>query len=158
MTAQTTPETPTADPAAGLSPAERVQRLIDLTERLSAVIETENELLSTRRPREIGPCQPEKSRLAAAYAEEIRAVAADRNRYRGAGESLISKLKEITGDFEEKASHQRALIEGVKRVSEGVVKAVAEEVRAAQPRAAGYGQKGPTPAQNPASIAIDQKF
>lgn len=153
MTAVETNASMTAADAAALSPTERVERLIDLTERLGGVIGKENELITTRRAREIAPYQAEKTRLAAAYAEEIRAIAADRNRYRGASERLIAKLKQLTREFEDKAAHQRALIDGVKRVSEGLIKAVAEEVQKSAPSGAAYGASAQA-SHNPAVTSL----
>lgn len=136
---------------ATLDPATRVKTLIALTEELTAIITRENELLSARRPREISELQPDKARLAAAYAQSIRHVAADRTSVSGAGEGLIAKLKEITKTFEERARHQRALLDGARAASESVVRAVAEEAgKTAEP---GYGQvRGAT-----APIVVDDK-
>jgi hypothetical protein len=122
---------------ATLDPATRVKTLIALTEELTAIITRENELLNARRPKEISALQPDKARLAAAYAQSIRHVAADRSSVSAAGEGLIAKLKEITKTFEERARHQRALLDGARAASESIVRAVAEEGgRTAEP---GYG-------------------
>ncbi|MFN0023427.1 MAG: hypothetical protein ACKVS5_05955, partial [Parvularculaceae bacterium] len=68
-----------ATPKPEIAAAEqRVRTLIDLTEQLSAIIAQENDLLATRRPRDMAPLQSEKARLASAYAEAIRTVAGDR--------------------------------------------------------------------------------
>jgi hypothetical protein len=120
---------------ATLDPATRVKTLIALTEELTAIITRENDLLSARRPREISALQPDKARLAAAYAQSIRHVAADRSSVSGAGDGLIAKLKEITTTFEERARHQRALLEGARAASESVVRAVAIEAgKTCEPR------------------------
>lgn len=105
----------------------RVKTLIALTEELTAIISRENELLEARRPSEISALQPDKARLAAAYAQSIRQVAADRSSVAAAGDGLIDKLKEITEVFETRAQRQRALLDGARAASESVLKAVADE-------------------------------
>lgn len=117
----------------------RVKTLIALTEELTAIISRENAALEARRPKEIAALQPDKARLAAAYATSIRQVAADRASVAGAGEALIEQLREMTRTFESRAQHQRALIDGARAASESVMKAIAEE--AGRSNDAGYGAK-----------------
>ena len=105
----------------------RVRALIDLTESLSALVAQENDILATRRPRDLAPLQAEKSRLAAAYAGAIRDVARDRTAVAGAGSPLIEKLRELTKTFEGCALRQQALLEGATKAGEGLVRAVAGE-------------------------------
>ncbi len=114
----------------------RVRALIDVTHRLTALIEEENGLLRTRRPRDVAPLQAEKTRLAGVYADAIRDIAADRSTVAGADDRLIAELRDLTEIFEARASEQRALIEGARAASEGVVRAIATEVA---DDAGGYG-------------------
>lgn len=137
---------------AGPDAATRVKTLIALTEELTAIIVRENELLESRRPKEISALQPDKARLAAAYAQSIRHVAADRSSVAGAGEDLIERLREITRTFEARAERQRALLDGARAASESVLKAVAEE--AGKTKAApGYGAAQ----REPAPLILDNK-
>ncbi len=137
---------------ATLDATTRVKTLIALTEELTAIICEENELLAARRPQEISPLQSDKARLAAAYAQSIRHVAADRSGVTAAGEGLIAQLRDLTKTFEARAQHQRALLEGARAAGESVLKAIAEEAGAAnQP---GYGARR---ALVPAPLVIDDK-
>ncbi len=122
----TEPETHT------VAAAERVQTLIDLTQSLSNIFSRENDLLTSRRPRELAPLQAEKARLAAAYAQSIRDIAANRGIVDGADSALLSELRDITRTFEERAARQRALLDGARQATEGVVKSIAEEAAAAE--------------------------
>lgn len=125
--------------AAMLDATSRVKTLIALTEELTAIMVRENDLLEARRPREISALQPDKARLAAAYAQSIRDVAADRASVSGADDSLIDTLRELTTIFEKRARHQRALLDGARAASESVMKAIAEEAgKTAEP---GYGAR-----------------
>lgn len=126
----------------------RVRALIDLTEALSAIVTRENDILATRRPRELQPLQAEKARLAAAYAQSIRDIASDRQSVAGASGPLIEKLREMTKTFEGCAIRQQALLEGATKAGEGLVRAVAAE--------AGRATHG-TIAQNPAAVVLDER-
>lgn len=125
--------------AVALDAATRVKTLIALTEELTAIISRENDLLAARRPQEISALQPDKARLAAAYAQSIRHVAADRSSVAGAGDGLIDQLREITKTFEARAQRQRALLDGARAASESVLRAVAEE--AGKTGDSGYGAR-----------------
>jgi len=138
--------------AAAIDAATRVKTLIALTEELTAIISRENDLLAARRPQEISALQPDKARLAAAYAQSIRHVAADRSSVAGVGESLIDQLREITKTFEARALRQRALLDGARAASESVLRAVAEE--AGKTEEAGYGAKR---VANAAPLILDSK-
>ncbi|MCB2112612.1 MAG: hypothetical protein KDD85_03590 [Parvularculaceae bacterium] len=134
-----------------LDAAGRVKTLIALTEELTGIITRENEALESRRPQALAALQPDKARLAAAYAQSIRAVAADRSSMAGAGEGLIAELRELTKTFEARAQRQRALIDGARAASESVMKAIAEEAgKTAEP---GYGARR----ANAAPLILDNK-
>ncbi len=136
-----------------IDPIDRIRALMDITQSLSAIFARENELLETRRPREIAPLQAEKARLAAAYAQSIRDVASNRAAVQHADSTLLAELRDITAGFEERAAHQRSLLEAAARAGEGVVKAIAEEA-AAQSSAQSYG--GENRAEAP-PISINEK-
>jgi hypothetical protein len=137
-----------------LNAAQRVKTLIALTEELTSIFERENDALKTRRPAEIVPLQEDKSRLAAAYAQSIRAIAADRGLVRDADLLLMEKLKQITRAFERRAAEQRALLDGAAAAAEGVLKAVAAEA-AATSAAPSYDPSG-APARA-AALSIDER-
>ncbi len=117
--------------ATQIDPAVRVEALIAMTEELTAIFVQENAALTARRPGDLAPLQADKARLAAAYAQSIRAIAADRSLVTGAGDDLMQRLKTITLDFETRASEQRSLLDGARQAAEGVLKAVAVEAGAA---------------------------
>lgn len=113
----------------------RVRALIDITEELSALVTRENDILTTRRPRDLAPLAADKARLAAAYAQSIREIAADRTSVAGASAPLVEKLRELTKTFEGCALRQRSLLDSATKAGEGIVRAIAEEAgRSAGPR------------------------
>ncbi len=137
----------------------RVRALMALTEELTDIIVEENACLQDRRPAAIAPLQADKARLAAAYAQSIREIAADRGAVSMAGDNLLQKLRELTRTFEGAALRQRALLDGASRAAEGVLRIVAEEAGRAAPGAeARYSAcAAPTQALPHAPIVIDAK-
>ncbi|WP_428409732.1 hypothetical protein [Hyphococcus sp.] len=91
---------------------ERIEALIDITEALNLIFEEENVALEENRPEDAAPLQAEKARLAADYAQSIRAVAADRGGMAAVDEALLIRLRTITARFEARAARQRALLHG----------------------------------------------
>lgn len=95
-----------------LAPAERIKALIDITESLNLIFEEENAAIEDRRPEDAAPLQAEKARLASAYAQSIRAVAADRKGAAALDQALLSRLRTVTASFEARAVRQRTLLDG----------------------------------------------
>lgn len=133
----------------------RVKTLIALTEELSAIFDRENDALKQRRPKAIAPMQADKARLAAAYAQSIRDVAADRGLVAGVGDALMEKLRELTSAFERRALEQRALLSGAAAASEAVLKAVADA--AASDEASPAYAPGEKPFGATAAISVDER-
>lgn len=140
---------------ATMDPATRVRSLIAITEELTAIFDRENEALLARRPRDMAPLQADKARLAAAYAQSIRDIAADRSLVAGAASALVENLRELTRLFEQRASEQRALLDGAKAAAEGVMRAVAEEAGAAA-ASSSYAPAASPRAASPA-VAFNEK-
>lgn len=134
-----------------MDPTTRIEALIALTEELTSIFSRENVALASRRPVEIFPLQADKARLAAAYAQTIRAIAADRTLMLGASEGLMQHLKTITLDFEARAGEQRALLDGARMAAEGVLRAVAAEAGAAK---ASASYRGPLAAPDTAPLPL----
>lgn len=139
--------------AASSDAVERIKSLIEITESLSSIFVEENHLISTQRAAAIAPLQDEKARLAAAYAQAIRDIAASRSIVDGADASLLGKLRNITKTFEARAADQHVLLEGARQAAEGVVKAVAEEAASARGQIS-YGDDASS--AEPAPIILDE--
>ncbi len=138
---------------AGSDAVERIRSLIEITESLSNIFIEENNLLATQRSAAIAPLQAEKARLAAAYAQEIRNIAADRSVVDGADAGLLAKLRTITKTFEERAADQYAFLDGARQTAEGVVKAVADEAASARGQVSYDSDASPA---EPAPIILDE--
>ncbi|MEA1942587.1 MAG: flagellar basal-body protein FlbY [Pseudomonadota bacterium] len=125
--------------------AERAQALLQLTQRLTALIQEETRLFKARRPHEAIELQTEKSELANIYRAEVARARQEPTRFSGASEQAKSMLREATKTFHAALDENGHVVSAMKRVTEGVVKAIADE--AARQRSAGSSY-GPGAAQN----------
>jgi hypothetical protein len=102
------------------NPAAHIQTLIDLTASLNLIFEEENAAIEAQRASDVAPLQAEKARLASAYAQSIRAIAADRAGMGAVDHDLLLQLRQVTERFETRAAHQRSLLNGMDDVSPGM--------------------------------------
>ncbi len=118
---------------------ERVNALITLTERLTDLISQECRAFEARRPQEAMQTLEETSRLANAYRHESARIRAEPGLLEGAPRDRRFALRRATEAFDAVlARHGRAL-EAARVVTEGIVRAVADEVVAQRTTGAGYG-------------------
>ncbi len=118
---------------------ERVEALITLTERLTDLISQECRAFEARRPHEVARTIEETSRLANAYRHESSRIRANKGLIDGAPLDRRLALIRATEAFDAVlARHGRAL-EAAKIVTEGIVRAIADEVVAQRQTGAGYG-------------------
>ena len=121
------------------TPTERAEALIRLTTRLTELLEQETACFEARKPHEAVGLQTEKTRLATIYRAETRLAGQDKARLAGLAEPLKLKLRENTARFEAALARNGAAVEALKSLTEGLVKALADEaVRQARSKA-GYG-------------------
>lgn len=121
---------------------DRVTQLISLTERLTALISTECQAFEDRKPHEAAKTLDETSRLANLYRHESMRIRGNVGLVQAAPLETRRKLMQATEAFEAVlARHGRAL-EAAKSVTEGIVRAVAQEVASTKATGAGYGPSG----------------
>ena len=138
---------------------ERAEAMLKLTRRLTELITRETELFRERRAEEALALQDEKGQLANIYRAEVARAGQDARRFEGAPESLRAQLRESTTAFHDALAENGHVVNAMKTVTEGVVKAIADE--AVRQRSSGSGY-GPGAAQSSApssgfSIAVDRK-
>jgi hypothetical protein len=124
------------------TPADRAEQMLALTERLTLLLDAETQLLQARQPPLAGAEGEEKARLANLYRQEMARIAENKSLIAGAPKPLTEKLKTATTRFRTALkTHETALI-GVKTITEGLVKAIAEEVQNVRAGPAAYGASG----------------
>ena len=106
--------------------AEKIELLIVMAERLIAAIEADIAALKAGRPQEMMTLDPEIQRLSAAYGREAGTL--DPVRAKAAPVELRKRLMSTTQKFKDALSLHARLITRMRNASEGIVKAVADEV------------------------------
>ena len=107
-----------------LSPRELKEKI----SRLSQILEFENELLALKSPQSLTENQAEKSRLVAIYNQQMVLLKMDPSHYGKYPKQDINELKEVSQVFYETLDEHFRKLSTVKTVTEGIVKAVADEV------------------------------
>lgn len=146
-------------PLAADNPTDRVKQLIVLTDRLSSLVEKETELLRERRPCDIKPFQDERSKLSNIYVQEMQMISQNKSLIAGVQEELTSLLKSKTGQFREKLDEHGKLLFRIRDVTEGIIKAIAEDVSKKSQAGAGYGKDAGVSnllASRPAVMSLDE--
>lgn len=146
-------------PLAANSPADRVEQLIDLTDRLAKMVAEETALLHNREPRELQSLIDEKARLASLYGHEMARVSADKSLVSAAPAEAKARLKSATEQFRKLLEEHGRSIARARRLSEGLIKSIGSEVKAARETVTGYGRNAAVSAYGGrlgASLAVNQ--
>lgn len=107
-----------------LTPKELAEKIA----RLHQILEFENELLSLKNAKAMTEHQSEKTRLVAIYNQQMTLLSRDPDQYKKYPKADIDNLKEVSRDFYEVLDAHFRKLSSVKTVTEGIVKAVADEV------------------------------
>ena len=136
---------------------DRVQQLIALTERLTELLAMETRAYEAHRPHEAAATTPETMRLANIYRHETIRVKKDRSLVAGAPEALRRQLVEATKQFEATLARHSQAVAAALAITEGIVRAVADEVAKAKKSSAGYGRAGKAAPAASAPLAVNRK-
>ena len=145
--------TQTADSATATATA---RRLTTLTERLTARLESETIAFAERRPQDLVAGLAETQELANQYRRESAQVKAAPAVVAAAPASERSALIRATERFEAVLSRHARAVEAARVISEGVVRAIAEEVSAARAMGFGYGASGAAAAGDGRAITLNR--
>ena len=107
---------------------DRVHQLILLTERLTDLIAKEAQAFETRRPHEAAQSVEETAKLANVYRHESMRVRANVALIETARLELRQRLKRATEAFDAVLARQARAVDAARTVTEGLVRAVAEEI------------------------------
>lgn len=124
---------------AATTPVERAEALIRLTGRLTELLEQETAFFQARKPHEAVSLQGEKTKLATLYRAETQRAAKDRSRLAGLDPALKARLTDSTTAFEAALKRNGAAVEALKKLTEGLVKALADEAARQKQAGSGYG-------------------
>ena len=125
--------------------AERIERLVKMAERLIEAVEADIAALKAGKPQNMRTTDPEIQRLSAMYGREAQGFSAEAAK--AAPAPLRARFAETTRRFREALLLHARMVTRVRNASEGLIKAIADEVdrraaptRTYNPRAANYGK------------------
>lgn len=105
---------------------DRIERLIQMAERLASALENDIAALKAGNPRGLRTLEPEMLKLSALYSREaagLNAAAA-----KAAPDDLRQRLTDATAKFRDLLTKQTRLLTRLRGASEGMIRAVAEEI------------------------------
>jgi hypothetical protein len=138
---------------------DRVEQLILLTERLTDLIAKQANAFEARRPHEAAQYVDEVAKLANLYRHESARVRANVALVAQADAARRQRLVRATEAFDAVLARQGRAVGAARTVTEGLVRAIAQEVADQRPQAVGYGPgaQGATYRQNGTAITLNQR-
>ncbi|MBO9558534.1 MAG: flagellar basal body protein [Caulobacter sp.] len=138
---------------------DRVEQLIILTERLTDLIAKQSTAFEARRPHEAAQFVDEVAKLANLYRHESAKVRGNVALVSGASLQRRQRLVRATEAFDAVLARQGRAVAAAKTVTEGLVRAIAEEIAVQRPTGSGYGPGAQQTAyrQNGTAITLNQR-
>jgi hypothetical protein len=139
--------------------ADRAEQILLLTDRLMAIVEAETAALAAGLPtRPNTPESLELQRLANAYRLEMARIKDDPSLISGAPRPVREQLQTATGALQHRLDQYGLALGAAREVTEGLVRAMAEEVQRVRSGPQGYGAQGAyAETANPGAVALDQR-
>jgi len=137
-----------------LDAAARTEDLIALTERLTGLVAEQARCFEARRPQDAALHLAEIGQLANAYRHESAKIRGAPALLKALPPALRARLYRATEAFDAVLARQARAVAAAKIVTEGLVKAIAEEVAAQRQQGGVYGASGTTSAPAAAATAI----
>ena len=135
----------------------RVLQLIILTERLTVLITEQVKAFEGRRPRDASRNAEETGRLANLYRHESLRVQAEPGLLSGASRELKDRLIVATRAFDAVLARHGRAVEAAKTITEGLVRAIAEEISRQRGAVASYGPRAKQTPRPATSLALNRR-
>lgn len=143
----------TSDP---VTAAAYLRRLTELTDRLTARLEKETDAFASRRPQDVAAGLAETQELANAYRREAAQVKANPAVLAAAPIAERTALIRATEAFEAALAIHARTVEAARSISEGLVRAIAQEVASARALGTGYGASGQAYAGDSRAVTLNR--
>lgn len=114
----------------------KIERVAIMAERLDAIVRADIAALETRRPRQMRMLDADVQQLSAQYSRE--AATLTHSTIEAAPAKLRARLVAATGRFQESLALHARVLTRIRNASEGMIKAVAEEVEKRRSRSRPY--------------------
>ena len=124
---------------ADLTPAERVEHLIAMIERLDERLRAELAAFETHRPHDVAASVGETQRVAELYRREVALAKADPARIASAPLARRKRLAEAVKAFDKTVKRHEAAVLAARQITDGLIKTIAGVVADHRKAAAGYG-------------------
>jgi hypothetical protein len=120
----------------------RIDTILDITRRLTALLEREIGLIEAKTPARLAEMEDERTRLSLLYGREMQAVAASPAEFQTLPQDRLALLRDETKIFHGLLSRHQRLVSRMRRVTEGIVKTIAEEASRQKSPRTGYAPSG----------------
>jgi len=137
--------------------AERMEQLILLTERLTGLIAEQLRAFEARRPHDAAVNAEETARLANLYRYESLKLKSDPGSLDDAPAALKERLVAATRAFDAVLARHGRAVEAAKTITEGLIRAIAEEVHKQRHAVTGYGHKGLQAPRPATPVALNRR-
>jgi hypothetical protein len=131
---------------------EKIELLIAMAERLLEAVELDIDALKAGKPQLMRTLNPEIQRLSIMYAREASSL--DPDRTKTAPPELRRRFATVTGEFKQALGLHARLIGRMRHASEGIVRAVAEEVERRRAPLTSYAPKTNTAFRRPGGAIV----
>ena len=142
---------------AAADPSDHVDQLVSLTERLAALLLEQVRLFEARRPQDAALATARSADLATLYRRESVRVKANPLILAGAPRAKRERLVEATRAFEAVLTRHGAAVNACRTVTEGLVRAVAQEVAERRAPPAGYGPRARAIGGDGSAITLNRR-
>jgi hypothetical protein len=139
------------------SAARRMEQLILLTDRLTGLIAEQLRAFEARRPQDAAANADETARLANLYRHESLKVKADPTLLEGAPAELKETLVVATRAFDAVLARHGRAVEAAKTITEGLIRAIAEEVHKQRNAVSAYGPKAMQAPRPATPVALNRR-
>jgi type I site-specific restriction endonuclease len=131
--------------------AAKLERLLAMSERLAAAITADIAALESGRPRDMKTIEPETQKLSALYERELSGFSP--KEAAAVPTELRAKCAAAAKQLNDCLQRQQRLLKRMKTISEGMIRAVAQEVQRQQSAFRPYSPK-PVPASRSAGAMV----
>jgi len=137
--------------------AARMEQLVTLTDRLTALIAEQLRAFEAHRPQDAAANADETARMANLYRHESLKVKADPTLLAGAPPEIKERLIAATRAFDAVLARHGRAVEAAKTITEGLIRSIAEEVAKQRNGAASYGPKARQAPRPATAVALNRR-
>jgi signal transduction histidine kinase len=130
--------------------SEKLERLITMALRLIEAMQADIVALQAGQPQAMASLDPEIQRLSMLYSREAQTI--DPIRTKAAPEAVRKRLAAATAKFRETLTYHQRLLTRMRHASEGIIKAIADEVQRQRAPTTTYAP--PKAGYRPANVAM----